>query len=51
MELNNEFESISYSMGQENEIILSNLKYPLDELKKLVAILHLHKKDTKTSKK
>ena len=51
MELNNEFENISYSMGEENEIILSNLKYPLDELKKLVAILHLHKKDTKPSKK
>ncbi|NMW85946.1 transcription-repair coupling factor [Peptoniphilus sp. AGMB00490] len=51
MELNNEFKNISYSMGDENEIILTNLKYPLDELKKLVTILHLHKKDTKSSKK
>ena len=51
MEINNEFENISYSMGNDNEIILTNLKYPLDELKKLVTILYLHKKDTKTSKK
>ncbi|MDY3901989.1 transcription-repair coupling factor [Peptoniphilus sp.] len=51
MELNNEFENISYSMGDENEIILTKLKYPLDDLKKLVTILHLHKKDTKSSKK
>ena len=51
MEMNNEFENISYSMGDENEIILTKLKYPLDELKKLVTILYLHKKDTKTSKK
>ncbi len=51
MEINNEFENISYSMGNDNEIILTKLKYPLDELKKLVTILYLHKKDTKTSKK
>ena len=51
MEMNNEFENISYSMGDENEIVLNKLKYPLDELKKLVTILYLHKKDTKTSKK
>ena len=51
MELNNEFENISYSMGDDNEIVLTKLKYPLDELKKLVTILYLHKKDTKTSKK
>ncbi|MGF0095721.1 transcription-repair coupling factor [Peptoniphilus sp. SGI.035] len=51
MELNNEFENISYSMGDENEIILTKLKYPLDDLKKLVTILHLHKNDTKSSKK
>ena len=51
MELNNEFENISYSMGEDNEIVLTKLKYPLDELKKLVTILYLHKKDTKTSKK
>ena len=51
MEINNEFENISYSMGSDNEIILTKLKYPLDELKKLVTILYLHKKDTKTSKK
>ena len=51
MEINNEFENISYSMGNDNEIILTKLKYSLDELKKLVTILYLHKKDTKTSKK
>lgn len=51
MEINNEFENISYSMGNDNEIILTKLKYPLDDLKKLVTILYLHKKDTKTSKK
>lgn len=50
MELNNEFENISYSMSDENEIVISELKYPLDELKKLVSILYLHKKDTKTSR-
>lgn len=51
MEINNEFENVSYSMGNVNEIVLTKLKYPLDELKKLVTILYLHKKDTKTSKK
>ncbi|MDK7754254.1 MAG: transcription-repair coupling factor [Peptoniphilus harei] len=51
MEINNEFDNVSYSMGNVNEIVLTKLKYPLDELKKLVTILYLHKKDTKTSKK
>lgn len=51
MEINNEFENVSYSMGNVNEIVLTKLKYPLDKLKKLVTILYLHKKDTKTSKK
>jgi len=50
LDLNNEFENISYSMGDENEVVLTKLKYPLESLKKLVSILILHKKDTKTSK-
>ncbi|MBU5668261.1 transcription-repair coupling factor [Peptoniphilus sp. MSJ-1] len=49
LELNNEFENISYSLGEENEIVLTKLKYPLEELKKLISILILHKMDTKTT--
>ncbi len=49
MELNNEFKDIEYSLGETNIIKVKNLKYPIEELKKLIAIVKLHKKDTKVS--
>lgn len=49
MELNNEFKDIEYSLGDANIIKVSKLKYPIEELKKLIAIVNLHKKDTKVS--
>ncbi|MET3617951.1 transcription-repair coupling factor (superfamily II helicase) [Peptoniphilus olsenii] len=49
MELNNEFENIEYSLGETNIITISKLKYPIESLKKLIAIVNLHKKDTKAS--
>lgn len=49
--LQDHFKNISFSLGVEAKIQLENLKYPMEELKKCISILSLHKKNTKMEKK
>ncbi|EFI41468.1 transcription-repair coupling factor [Peptoniphilus sp. oral taxon 386] len=45
-ELSDSFKKISFNLGSEPGFTVNNLKYPLDELKRAIEIIKLHKKLT-----
>lgn len=49
-ELTDEFKNIKLSMGKEAGFTISKLKYPLEDLKKVIDLINLHKNYTSKSK-